>query len=139
MKTRAVIFLLSANLLLWVFFWVDFSGRLVSYKQRPPTFDENVPLFVFWGKALPVEQMRSVCLRMMEWVQVPSFLVVRPVVYALNQKPSVWEKTFGGLSPWSYLLIAVMLLSFLQWYFIGWLIGKLWQRWSHPTAAVSRA
>ena len=93
MKIRIAVFLLLANLLLWVFFWVDFGGRLVSYQEHPRTFEETAPVFVFWGKALPVEQMRSASLRMMEWVEMPSFLLVRPVVYALNQKPFVWGKT----------------------------------------------
>lgn len=126
-----VILLLSANLALWIFFWVDFGRRLIPYREHPPAFEESLPVFVFGGKALPTEQMRAPSLRLMQRVQMPSFLAVRPVVHALNQKPSTWEKTFGGISPWGYLLIVVMFLSFLQWYLVArcvaWLVPRVWR------------
>lgn len=138
--TRISFFLLLANLLLWVFFAVDFASRLVPYEEHSPSFEETIPVFVFWGKALPVEQMHTASFRMMERVQMPAFLVVRPIVCILNQQPSVWGKTFGGLSPWSYLLVLVLLLSFLQWYLVGWTIQKLWHRWSsRPSASGAQA
>ena len=130
-----VTLLLLANLLFWVFFWVDFSRRLVPYREHPPAFEEVLPVFVFGGKALPPEQMRAPSLWLMQRVQMPSFLAVRPVVHKLNQKPSTWEKTFWGISPWGYLLIAVMLLSFLQWYLVGrcvaWLVPRAWRPAEH--------
>lgn len=130
MRSTAIL-LLSANLILWIFFWVDFSRRLVPYKEHPPAFEEVLPVFVFGGKALPNEQMGAPLLRLMERVQMPSFLAVRPVVYTLNHKPSTWDKTFLGISPWGYLLIAVMFLSFLQWYLVarcvGWLVPRVWR------------
>jgi hypothetical protein len=135
----AALFLVLANLALWVFFWTDFSSRLVPYKEQPLVFEENVPVLVFWGEALPVEQIRSTSLRIIEWVQAPSFLVVRPVVYALNRKPSFWGNTLGGLSPWSYLLLVVMVLSFVQWYFVGWALGKFYSKWFGRPAGTNQA
>jgi transposase InsO family protein len=90
-----VILLLSANLAFWIFFWVDFSRRLVPYRQHHAVFEEVLPMFVFHGKALPAaEQMTARPLRLAQQVQMPSFLAVRPVVYTLNQKPSAWEETY---------------------------------------------
>jgi hypothetical protein len=90
-----VISLLSANLVLWIFFWVDFGRRLVPYREHPPAFEEALPVFVFGGKALPTEQMRAFSLRLMEWVQMPSFLTVRPVVHTLNQSPLLGKRLLG--------------------------------------------
>ena len=127
-RTTAILLLL-ANLFFWVYFWVDFGRRLVPYRVHCPAFEELLPAFVFHGNALPAsEETRAPSLRLAERVQMPSFLAIRPVVHILNYRPSSWTETFWGISPWGYLLIAVMLLSFLQWYlvarFVGWLIAR---------------
>lgn len=131
-RMRLAAVFLAANLVLWVTFWVDFSRRLAPYHAHAPQFEEMLPLFVFGEKALPNDQMGAPLLRLIERVQMPSFLAVRPVVYALNQRPSVWEKTLLGISPWAYLLMTVTLLSFLQWYLVArlvsWLVTKSWSR-----------
>ena len=129
-RTTAIL-LLTANLVFWICFWVDFSRRLVPYREHHAVFEQVLPMFVFHGKALPAaEQMTARPLRLAQQVQMPSFLAVRPVVYTLNQKPSAWEETYWGISPWGYLLIVITFLSFLQWYLvarlIGWVVSRVW-------------
>lgn len=127
---KTILLVLVANLMLWAFFWVDFSRRLVPYREHPPAFEEASPVFVFDGKALPIEQTPTRCLRQIELIEAPSFWVVRPAVHILNRSPSSWQSTLAGISPWGYLLILVMLLSFLQWYFLSrliiWLSHRVW-------------
>ena len=45
---------------------------------------------------------------------------------------------FAGISTAGWMLLATMALSFLQWYFIGWIAQKLWRRLTNdPSSAPS--
>ncbi|MGA2372763.1 MAG: hypothetical protein ABSG11_19040 [Candidatus Korobacteraceae bacterium] len=65
---------------------------------------------------------------MIFWVEFPSFLIVTLMQHAFLSKVSA-DQFFAGISVGGYKLLAIMLLSFLQWYFVGWMGQKLWQRW----------
>jgi len=41
----------------------------------------------------------------------------------------ILEGFFAGISMGGWLLLAVMVLSFFQWYLTGWVIEKLWRKW----------
>jgi hypothetical protein len=91
---------LTANLLFWIYFWIDFGMKSYPYTPRPPVFDEPVPHYVFWGRALPWQQeMLAFSLKLVTWVHAPSWWAVRPYVWAVNQNPELWDKTFLGISP----------------------------------------
>jgi hypothetical protein len=110
---------LLANLALWILVWVDLAFRLVPYEPHRPRFEEQPPVIVFGRRALPLSQMHATSLLVLEVVQAPSFLAVRPLVHVFNRNPGDWDRTFFRISLWSYLLIVVMFVSFLQWYLVG--------------------
>jgi hypothetical protein len=67
------------------------------------------------------------------YVEFPSFALATLVVRVFSPH-QLLNGFFAGISGGGWLLLAVMLLSFLEWYFIGWVVQKLWRRWSgHPT------
>lgn len=112
--------ILGANLLFWAYFWVDFAGRVVSYEVRQPKFEEVLPTFVFYGRALPSDQERRLTsLRLAKVLHAPSFWVARPYVWITTSKGILWDKVYWGVSPGGYLLLIVMVLSFGQWFLVG--------------------
>jgi hypothetical protein len=133
----ALVLITVAYMVLWTCFWIDFSRRLIPYQEHRPVFEEMLPIFVFFGKALPIEQTPTSFLRQMKRVEAPSFLAVRPAIYLLNQRPVAWQTTFGGVSPWGYLRITIMFLSFLQWCLIigcvAWFLRRVWPEHQNTT------
>ena len=128
---RLIALVVTANVILWTTLWIDVAVRLVPYKPHAAAFEEQLPVVVFGGRALPIDQMHTTPVRIVESVQTLSFLAVRPLVHLMNRNPAIWDRIFWGMSAWSYLLILVMLLSFLQWYLVAqivaWILPRLWR------------
>jgi high-affinity Fe2+/Pb2+ permease len=73
----------------------------------------------------------------MFYVEFPSFALATAVVRVLSPHQLI-NGFFVGISGGGWLLVAVMLFSFLQWYLLGWVGQKLWQRWfrHNPSGAL---
>jgi hypothetical protein len=133
--------LLIANLVFWVWFWIDLAARL---RPIPATGFDDVtppPVYLFGDKCIPPYPIPylSVPFRVQTIVQAPSLLTARLIQRILL--PSRFDNSMiagGSLAAWR--LIITTCISFLQWYLIGWAIQKLWHRWSsRQTAAPNRA
>jgi hypothetical protein len=131
--------LLVVNLCLWVYFWIAFAQA--SYPFRPDPLGHPAGTgYTFWGHSIAVVESGFVYpfFKVMFYAEFPSFALATLVVRIFSPHQLI-NGFFAGVSGGGWLLLAVMLLSFLQWYFIGWIAQKLWHRWSsHPTAAPSQ-
>jgi len=102
------------NLVLCAWFWVDFGRHTTVYTDRPPRFEETVPVYKFGAQALPPEaEANLMSFRTMLLFQRPTFFAVRQVASALTRRS--WDQRIGGISIGAYVLIAATLISFAQW------------------------
>lgn len=132
---------LIANLCFWVYFWVAFFLAAQPYDPRPWG---HVPVdpYSFGGHAIGLTRS-SLTYPFMQaafWIEFPSFLIATLGQHAFFSNVS-GDRFFAGISVGGYKLLVVLVLSFLQWYFIGWVGQKLWQRWfrHHPSGALNHA
>jgi hypothetical protein len=134
-KGTLVKVLLIANLCFWLYFWLAFSSASQPYDPRPLG---HVPVdpYVFWGHAIGLirSSMTYPFVRVTFWIEFPSFFVVTLFANVFLASVS-GDQIVTGISIGGYELLAIMLLSFLQWYLIGWAIEKLWHRWSNRQTA----
>ena len=132
---------LIANLCLWVYFGIAFAQA--SYPFRPDPLGHPAGTgYTFWGHSIAVVESGFVYLffRVMFYVEFPSFALATLAVRIFSPHQLI-NGFFAGISGGGWLLLAVMLLSFLQWYLVGWVAQKLWQRWfrHHPSGALNHA
>lgn len=117
---KVTLILLGANLMFWVYLWSDLFFKAVPYEPHEPRFEEMLPTYVLWGRALPVEHERNLySLQLMKLLQAPSYWAARPYVWITVKKGILWDRTYMGVSPGGYLLLIIMGLSFGQWYLVG--------------------
>src|SRR5271168_4153585 len=132
--------LLVVNLCLWVYFWIAFAQA--SYPFRPDPLGHPAGTgYTFWGHSIAVVESGFVYpfFKVMVYGEFPSFALATLVVRMFSPHQLI-NGFFAGISGGGWLLLAVMMLSFLQWYLIGWLGQKLWQRWfKHPTGGLNQA
>lgn len=146
---------LLLNLLFWIYF--SFFFALVGCW---PGFDPYVHVFVqpyvSQGHGFVQPHVFGGCVvglgqnlidydfgRLMYIVQFPSALIAHTLPpYLLNPPVTSFilidqQKTFAGINIWGYQLIAVMFLSFVQWYwiarFLAWTSRKLKARGDSPS------
>jgi hypothetical protein len=126
--------MLSANLCLWIYFWLSFAYASQPY-TLPPRGNLPVDPYIFWGHAIGITRssLTHLFMKVVFTVEFPSFLAVRLPRNAFL--PNVGGNAMlAGISVGGYELLAIMLLSFVQWYLVVWVVQKLWHRWSnHPT------
>lgn len=130
--------LLVANLCLWVYFWIAFAQA--SYPFRPEPLGHPAGTgYTFWGHAIAVAESGLVhpFFKVVFYVESPSFATAMLVARVFSPHLLLYG-FFAGISKGGWLLLAVMLLSFLQWYFVGWVVQKLWQRFSRPAGEGER-
>jgi hypothetical protein len=74
-------------------------------------------------------------MKLVVWVDFPSFLFATLFRMAfLSGIPGT--AFFSGVSAGGYELLAIIFLSFAQWYLVFWLVQKTWHRfWLRPTSA----
>jgi hypothetical protein len=137
---KAVKMLLVANLCLWVYFWIGFAGASYRYKPDPLGHPAGTG-YAFWGHSIAVTEsgFKYPFFRVVSYVEFPS-IALATLVARLFSPRLILYGFFAGISKGGWLLLAVMVLSFLQWYLVGWAGQKLWQRWfSHPAGVLNQA
>ena len=122
-------FVLMANLCFWTYFWFAFAYSSEAYDPRPWGHMPVDP-YSFWGHAIGLTRssLTYPFMKVAFWIEFPSFFSVTLLRRAFLSGVS-GDTFFAGISIGGYELLAIMLLSFLQWYLIGWLCQKLWQKW----------
>jgi hypothetical protein len=155
---------LVLNGVFWVYFWIFF----MAVSQRPEDrflIDHPYDPYILWGHAIGWVgyPLALPFMKIMVCVELPSFFLATIIQNLLTGEPKgrllvgvlgyFGDKLFPGSYPNTsggivfhgisingYRLLATMLLSFLQWYFIGRVFRKLWRKWaSHPAAPLSHA
>jgi len=133
--------LLIANTCLWVYFWVSFARVSQPYDPSPWGHPPVEP-YSFGGHAvgLTISILSYSFMKVTYWAEIPSFAFVSVLMRILfGRLPS--DRLVSDVSVAGYELLAVMMVSFFQWYLVGWAIQKLWHRWpgraTDPASQVS--
>jgi hypothetical protein len=138
--SKVVKVLLVANLALWVYFWVSFAHASYPYRPNPLGHPAGTG-YTFWGHSIAVVEngLLYPFFKTVFWIEFPSFLLAMTAARAVYH-PVLFYGFFAGISKGGWFLLAVMVLSFFQWYLIGWVIQKLCGKWfGHPAAATNQA
>lgn len=127
--------LLIANVCLWVYFWIAFAQASYPF-HLDPLGHPAAAGYTFWGHSIAVVESRFThpFFRIVFYVEFPSFLAGTLAVRVFSPH-MLLNGFFIGISEEGWLLVAIMLLSFLQWYLVGKAAQKLWKKWlgHHPT------
>lgn len=143
---------LAGNVVFWVYFWSHFAFASQPTK-RAFYMDHPVDPYIFWGHSIGMGMNPLVLpfMKVMVCVQLPSFFLTTLSQNLLTGEPTgrflvgvlgyFGDKLFPGSYPNQsggilflgmslngYRLLATMLLSFLQWYLIGWALQSLWYK-----------
>jgi len=132
--------LLVVNLCLWIYFWIAFAQASYTFHPDPLGHPAGTG-YTFWGHSVAVVESGFVYpfFKVMFYGQFPSFALATLVVRMFSPHQLI-NGFFAGISGGGWLLLAVMMLSFLQWYLIGWLGQKLWRRWfKHQAGGLNQA
>ena len=132
--------LVIANLCLWIYFWTAFS--LASYPFRTDPLGHPAGSgYTFWGHSIAVVESGLVYpfFKAVFYAEFPSFALGTLAVQLFSPHLLI-NGFFAGVSGGGWLLLGVMVLSFLQWYLVGWVGQKLWQKWfRHPSGIQHQA
>jgi hypothetical protein len=135
-----------ANGLYWMVFAVLFVAGSYPYRPHRLAFEEVTPSYIFFGKALRQIDtgtgvgLPPLLITLTYAIQRPSVLAARPFYWYFDSHGITVDHLYGGISIGGYYLLLVCLLSFVQWYLVGWVGQKFWHKWSsRPTAGSSRA
>lgn len=128
-KLRKV--LLITNLCFWIYFWIAFSQAAYPFHSNPLGHVAGAG-YTFWGHSIAVVESGSLYpfFRVMFYVEFPSFALATlaaKVFFPIR----VMNGFFLGISGNGWLLLAVMLLSFVQWYSVGLAGDGLWNSPRH--------
>lgn len=122
---RFAALLIFVNSIFWLVFAINFLLNSQTYKPHPVMFEEQSPLYVYYGRALPAEHYMSPLMRTTRFLQWSSFIAARPYFWYFDNHGIYGERLYGGISVTGYYLLLVCLLSFAQWYLVGFLIDQV--------------
>jgi hypothetical protein len=117
-----------ANGAFWLLFSINFLANSHRYKPHPTMFEEQSPLYVYYGHALLAEQYMTPVMRITRFLQWPSFSAASPYFWYFDRHGIYGERLYAGISVTGYYLVLVCLRSFLQWYLLGFFIDYLRRR-----------
>jgi hypothetical protein len=137
-NTRAVVVsvLLCLNAVLWIALWVNFgqNSRVVRSGLDQPD-DEYTELIVGHRAASPaIYSSRNWSYRGAFVASLPSYLITHMIfnsAFGAVREP----RLYLGTTVAGYELICCMIVSFLQWYLVGRLIGWLMSRRQYAVAS----
>jgi hypothetical protein len=128
---------MAANCAFWVYFWVAFAKASQPYDPHPWS---HVPIepYSYWGHAVgsTVSIYGHAFMRIAFWAELPSFGLVNITMRALFGRVPA-DHFWAGISFPGYKLLAVMVVSFLQWFLIAWAIQSIWKIKSKTLASKS--
>lgn len=131
--------LLAANLCFWIYFAISFAQASYPFKHDPWGHPAGAG-YTFLGHSIGIVESPFLhpFFNAMFWAEFPSFALAR-VGENLFFPHLTADQFFAGISEGGWRLLVVVLLSFLQWYLVGWVGQRFWQRWvSHPAGGVNR-
>src|SRR5882724_11048502 len=138
---KLVVTLLGANLCVWIYFWIGFAYASYPYQPLGRNGHPSGSGFTFWHNSIGLGEsgLTYLFFRIVHSIELPSFIATF-LCFRIFDPPFAAEGFFLGLSEGGWYLIVTMMVSFCQWYFVGWAIQKLRHRWfNHLTAAPGHA
>lgn len=122
--------LLIANLFLWVYFWISFAQASYPFRRDPWGHPAGAG-YTFAGHSIGITESSFThpFFNFAFWVELPSFALARVGQNLLFPRVT-GGRFFAGISEGGWRLLAILALSFVQWYFVGWVGQKAWCRWS---------
>jgi hypothetical protein len=125
-----------ANAIYWMVFAILFVVGSYPYRTHRPAFEEVTPDYIFFGRALRMLDTSTgiglppAFLKVTYAIQSPSAYAARPFFWYFNHYGITVDHQYWGTSLGGYYLVLVCLLSFLQWYVVGFLVDYLRTRFS---------
>jgi hypothetical protein len=113
---------LIANLGFWIYCAVAFIRASYPFVVDPWGHPSGYGV-TFWGRSIAIKEDAHyhTFFRGITYVEGPSLFIVRGFVkIATPVERGIW----GGISPEGWALVAVFVLSFGQWYLVGWICDK---------------
>lgn len=132
--------LLIANLCLWIYFGIGFSRAAHPYEPNPLGHPAGTG-YTFWGRSIAVTKsgLKYDFFKTVFYPDMPSFILA-VLIARIFDPQLISTRFFAGVSMGGWTIVGAMLLSFVQWYLVGWLAQKLWHRWSaRSTVSPSQA
>jgi hypothetical protein len=114
--------LVLANGVFWIVFAINFAVKSHVYRPHPLVFEEVTPPYIILWRGFPFRQYMSPLMRITRAVQWPSFRAAMPFYLPFTRSGVTADRVYCGTSIPGYYLVLVCLLSFLQWYLLGFLI-----------------
>jgi len=130
--------LLIANLCLWIYFGIAFAQASYPFKHDPWGHPAGAG-YTFAGHSIGIVEspFTHPFFNLAFWVEFPSFALARGGQNLLFPRVT-GDRFFAGISEGGWRLLTIVVLSFLQWYLVGWVGQKLWQRWFRHPAGLNR-
>jgi len=126
--------LLAANLCFWIYFAISFAQASYPFKHDPWGHPAGAG-YTFAGHSIGIVEspFTHPFFNLAFWVEFPSFALARGGQNLLFPQVT-GDRFFAGVSEGGCRLLTIVVLSFLQWYLVGWVVQKLWHKWSsRPT------
>ena len=123
--------MMTANSFFWLVFGVLFLLQSYPYQPHELYFEEATPNYIFFGRALrEIDSGTGVSLpprlmRVTSAIQKPSFVAARPYYWYFNNHEITVDRLYWHISVGGYYLLVVCILSFVQWYLLGFLLDLL--------------
>ena len=130
--------LLTANLCLWIYFWIAFAQESYPFQPDPLGHPAGTG-YTFWGHSIAVVEsgLEHPFFTAVFYPEFPSFALATVTVQAFSRHLLI-NGFFIGISGGGWLLLGVMVLSFLQWYAVGWVVQEGSRRWSNRSIPGAR-
>ncbi len=122
--------LLIANLCLWIYFGIAFAHASYPFRRDPWGHPAGAG-FTFAGHSIGIVEspFKYLFFKLVFWIEFPSFVLDRGAENLLFSHLTS-DRFFAGISVEGWSLLTIVLLSFLQWYLVGWVGQNLWLRYS---------
>lgn len=127
LHAKPVMACLMLNLCVWIIALASLSRHAVYYPQHFQTWEGPYPQVAFgWGLPLGVDPMSYTGFKIAFFANIVAWVPVNALFHLVvhsHATTRVFNTTVYG-----YQMIVWVLVSFVQWYLIGWGIQKVWQR-----------